>query len=143
MPDMRGEYNTRQKREMLGFLLSHEMMHFSVDEFVQAMEEQGVRVGRTTAYRFLEALSEQGGVRKYLSPTGQMLYQSVPVNENCDRHFHLMCSRCGCLLHVNCEMMQALNEHLMEEHRFRVDARQSVLVGLCQRCAEEEEHGAD
>ncbi len=141
---MRGEYSTRQKREMLQFLLEHEMMHFTVDEFVQAMEEQGLRVGRTTAYRFLESLSDQAGVRKYLSPTGQMLYQSVPAQENCDRHFHLMCSRCGCLLHVDCEMMQELIGHLRDEHDFRVDPRQSVLVGVCAKCAEEgRAHGAD
>ena len=140
---MRGEYNTRQKREMLQFLLEHELMHFTVDEFVQGLEEQGIHVGRTTAYRFLEALSDQNSVRKYLSPTGQMLYQSVPEQGNCDRHFHLMCSRCGCLLHVDCEMMRELVEHLQREHAFRVDARQSVLVGVCQKCAEVERHGAD
>ena len=140
---MRMEYNTRQKREMLQFLLEHEMMHYTVDEFAQALDEQGLKVGRTTAYRFLETLSEQGSVRKYLSPTGQMLYQSLPAGENCDRHFHLMCRKCGSLLHVHCDMMQTLNQHLMEEHAFRLDVRQSVLVGLCDRCAREEQHAID
>ena len=62
---MRGQYNTRQKREMLGFLQRHDLEPYSVDELVFCMQEQGEKIGRTTVYRYLEQLAEQGSVRKY------------------------------------------------------------------------------
>ena len=57
---MRGEYSTRQKRELLKFLKEHELENFSVDEVVLRLRERGASVGRSTAYRYLEALAEQG-----------------------------------------------------------------------------------
>ena len=54
---MRGEYNTRQKRELLRFLQERNMQHFSVDEVVFEMEDRGEKIGRSTVYRFLEQLA--------------------------------------------------------------------------------------
>ena len=43
---MRGEYSTRQKRELLKFLKEHELENFSVDEVVLRLRERGASVGR-------------------------------------------------------------------------------------------------
>ena len=51
---MRGEYSTRQKREMMQYLSGHGMEHYTVDGFVEAMKEEGVAVGKTTVYRFYD-----------------------------------------------------------------------------------------
>ena len=47
---MRGEYSTRQKREMMQYLSGHGMEHYTVDGFVEAMKEEGVAVGKTTGF---------------------------------------------------------------------------------------------
>jgi len=54
---MRREYNTRQRREMLAFLKRNDLQHYSVDDFVFEMEQQGEKIGRTTAYRFRETFA--------------------------------------------------------------------------------------
>ena len=90
---MRGEYNTRQKREMLAFLRQHDLEHYSVDELVFEMEEQGEKIGRTTVYRFLEQLAEQGRVRKYQSAQGVMQYQPIADSSECDAALHMMSTR--------------------------------------------------
>ena len=143
---MRGEYNTRQKREMLAFLRQHDLEHYSVDELVFEMEEHGEKIGRTTVYRFLEQLAEQGRVRKYQSAQGVMQYQHIADSSECDAHFHMMCKRCGRLYHVDCALMEELTHHIYSQHSFSVDPRETILVGVCGRCAggeEEAEHGVD
>ena len=55
---MRGEYNTRQKRDILSFLQQHDLEPYSVDDLVFEMQEQGEKIGRTTVYRHLESLAE-------------------------------------------------------------------------------------
>ncbi len=142
---MRGEYSTRQKREMLSYLKGHEMEPYSVDDLVFRMQEQGEHIGRTTVYRYLEQLAEQGSVRKYQNAQGVTQYQHVADSAACDSHFHMMCKSCGRLYHVSCELMDQLSQHIASEHNFRVDMRDTILVGVCARCAgrEEDPRGAD
>ena len=143
---MRGEYNTRQKRELLSFLKERGMRHFSVDDVVFEMQGRGERIGRSTVYRYLELLAEQGSVRKYQSVQGVTQYQHVEDAAHCDGHFHMMCARCGNLFHVDCRLMDTLARHLMEDHDFMLDPRETILVGVCGDCRDGGEaaaHGAD
>ena len=141
---MRGEYNTRQKRDILSFLQQHDLEPYSVDELVFEMQEQGEKIGRTTVYRHLESLSEQGRVHKYQNAQGVTRYQHVENADACDSHFHMMCKSCGRLYHVSCGLMKSLSEHIFTDHNFKVDTRETMLVGVCSRCeARGEKHGAD
>ena len=135
---MRGEYSTRQKREMLAYLKKHDMEPYSVDELVFRMQEQGERIGRTTVYRYLEQLAEQGSVRKYQNAQGVTQYQHIEDDSGCDSHFHMMCRSCGRLYHVSCDLMDALSKHIYTDHSFRLNLRETILVGTCARCAGEE-----
>ena len=139
----RGEYSTRQKRELLHFLKDHDLENFSLDDVILNLDRQGTQVGRTTAYRYLESLAESGSVRKYQNAQGVTQYQHVADESRCDGHFHLMCVDCGVLLHIDCELMAELSGHIRSEHGFLLDARKSVLVGLCERCAEKREERKD
>ena len=145
---MRGEYSTRQKRELLKFLKEHNLENFSVDDVVFRLQDQGAKIGRSTAYRYLEALAEQGNVRKYQNAQGITQYQHIEDDQCCSEHFHMLCKHCGTLLHVNCDLMASLTRHIAEEHGFALDSRETVLVGVCGRCAgnqerEAETHGID
>lgn len=144
---MRGEYNTRQKRELLKFLKERHLQHFSVDEVVFEMRDRGEKIGRSTVYRYLELLAEQGSVRKYAGVEGVTQYQHVEDAARCDDHFHMLCNRCGNLMHVDCALMRTMSQHLMEDHGFRLDPRDTILVGVCEKCrvagGEAVEHGAD
>ena len=131
---MRGEYNTKQKQEMTRFLAEHAMQSFSAEELVGSMEKEGVRVGHTTAYRFLEALCQQRAARKYLNAQGLARYQYLGEDADCDHHFHMMCRQCGDMFHVDCEMVSRLGRHMRAEHGFAIEPRESVLVGLCENC---------
>ena len=143
---MRAGYNTRQKRELLRFLKEGDLRHFSVDDVVFALEGKGEKVGRTTVYRYLEQLAAQGSVRKYQNAQGVTQYQHVGNAGACDGHFHMMCAKCGNLFHVDCVLMAKLSKHLMEDHDFALDPRETVLVGVCGTCrngGEARTHGSD
>lgn len=141
---MRGEYNTRQKREILSFLQQHDLEPYSVDDLVFEMQEQGEKIGRTTVYRHLESLTEQGRVHKYQNAQGVTRYQHVENADACASHFHMMCKSCGRLYHVSCRLMSDLSDHIFTDHNFKLDTRETMLVGVCSRCdAKGEKHGAD
>lgn len=136
---MRGEYSTRQKRELLKFLKEHDLENFSVDELTFRMQDQGTPIGRTTVYRYLEGLAEQGNIRKYQNAQGMTQYQHVEDQSRCGSHFHMMCKVCGALYHVDCRLMRSLADHVSQEHGFLLDPSETVLVGVCAKCAKSKE----
>lgn len=142
---MRGEYSTRQKRELMHFMKAHSLEHFSVDDVMFRLQGEGTSIGRSTVYRYLEAMAEQGAVRKYQNAQGMTQYQHVEDESRCAKHFHMMCKRCGALLHVDCDRMQSLMAHIAGEHGFELDPKETVLVGVCAKCAgrEGDVHGTD
>lgn len=140
---MRGEYSTRQKRELLGFLQEHDLENFSVDDVVFRLQDRGAKIGRSTVYRYLESLAEQGSVRKYQNAQGITQYQHVQDDGRCARHFHMLCRHCGALLHVDCALMESLSKHIADKHGFLLDPMETVMVGVCARCAQSEEANTD
>lgn len=132
---MRGEYSTRQKRELMKFMKAHSLENFSVDDVMFRLQGEGAHIGRSTVYRYLESMAEQGVVRKYQNAQGMTQYQHVEDESLCAKHFHMMCKSCGALLHVNCNLMQSLTAHIADEHGFTLDAKETVLVGTCAKCA--------
>ena len=131
---MRGEYNTKRKRDMLAFLTGNHMKHYTLDELTQAMHEDGIDAGKTTVYRFVEGLAEQGRVRKYQNES-EYYYQYIEDDSGCSGHLHLMCRECGALYHVDCALVGELISHIKHDHNFALDARRTVLVGVCGECS--------
>ena len=84
---------------------------------------------------------------KYPGVEGVTQYQHVEDAASCDGHFHMLCRQCGNLMHVDCELMGMMADHLMAEHGFRLDPRETLLVGVCEKCrkdgGEAVEHGTD
>lgn len=139
---MRGEYNTRQKRDMLAFLTGNNMKHYTLDELTREMHENGIIAGKTTVYRFMEGLAEQGRVRKYQNDNGSF-YQYIDNDDHCDSHLHLMCRECGALYHVDCDLVGTLVSHIRDDHGFALDARRTMLVGVCRECTAQMKEEAD
>lgn len=134
----RGVYNTKQKESILNYLSKRPMRRVSADELAHALE-----VGKTTAYRHLEALARAGATRKYIGGNGETCYQYVEDANACSRHSHWICTDCGEMLHIDCERMDELAKHMLSSHGFRLDAEKSVLYGRCASCLEEEKNGVD
>lgn len=133
MNRQRGSYNTRQKAQILEYIEAHPRMRLTVDELARTLE-----VGKTTVYRLLEAMSESGQVRKYQDADGATCYQYVRDTDACSRHSHLICTDCGELLHVDCELLQQLIDHVLDEHGFALNTEKMLLYGRCANCEKKE-----
>jgi Fur family ferric uptake transcriptional regulator len=92
-------------------------------------------IGQTTIYRRLEKLAAEGIVRKYVVGDGKSAcYQYVDNQTLCREHFHLICERCGALIHVDCDLLEEIRGHLLLEHRFRIDTLKTIFYGTCDAC---------
>ena len=59
---------------------------FTADGLAALLQEQGTPVGKATIYRYLEALVEQGMVRKYVMEGASACYQYIDAASACAQH---------------------------------------------------------
>ena len=132
-----GGYKTRQRTLITNILKENCDIHMTVDDIVFKLNGCGDNVGRTTVYRTLEKLVNEGKVRKYTAENESACFQYLSDGGRCHEHFHLKCTVCGELLHLDCQQVAALAHHILDEHGFSLDTGRTVLYGRCQKCGVE------
>ena len=132
----RGKYKTRQKEAVQAFFVSQPQQCFSAEEIYEHLTGQGMDVGKTTIYRAITNLCEEGVLRRY-APTGvgdAAYYQYNPCNHH---HLHIRCVSCGTLAHIDCNATALFCQHISSHHHFELDEGQTVLMGRCKQCTNE------
>ena len=130
-------YNTKQKDEILRCISGFGEAHFTAADVVSRLSAEGVSVGQATVYRFIDRLASVGKLRKYVvDGTTAACYQVINDghHESCREHFHLKCKVCGRLIHVECEELRKIAEHISKDHGFAVDSSKTVFYGVCKDC---------
>lgn len=128
-------YNTQQRERILGLLKENAGRHLTAEEIESAARREGRPVGKSTVYRYLDRLVDQGAVRKFIAEEGKSAcYQYTGADAPCVNHYHLKCSDCGALLHVECEFLDKVGSHVLEHHGFVLNGEKTVLYGLCRDC---------
>jgi Fur family ferric uptake transcriptional regulator len=130
------QYQTRQGQLILDYMKTLGGSHVTVNQLVSRFAAAGeTGISQTTIYRRLEKLLAQGKIRKYFLSDGEgACYQYVEEDQSCQEHFHLKCEVCGDLIHADCELLDTINEHLLADHDFRINALKTVLYGTCKKC---------
>lgn len=133
----KGGYRTKQREIILDYLKKCQSGHVTIDEVTDHLKSEGNKVGRTTIYRYMEKLTDEGFLRKYYIEEGcGACYQYQGKDSGCQSHFHLKCVKCGKLFHVSCDFLSQIEEHVFAHHHFRVDNSKTVLYGICEACNE-------
>ncbi len=129
-------YKTKQKTAIMQCIEGMADKHFTIDSLCEALFKNGETVGRTTVYRFVERLSNEGILRKFVMPQGESCcYQYVGEYNHCHEHFHLKCEKCGSLIHMDCDELDDLIAHIKSHHGFCLNPLKTIIYGICEGCA--------
>ena len=127
------KYHTKHKTTLLTFLEENKDQHLNIQEIQKALPTIPV----ATLYRLMDSLVNEGTVRKFIiGPNQFCCYQFSGCNHE-HHHFHLICERCGKLIHLECDEVNLLLEHIKVEHGFDVNVDKVNLYGLCEECEKE------
>ena len=129
-------YNTKQKAAIIKCVEDMNGKHFTVDSVCKQLSQSGEVVGRTTVYRCLEKLTEEGALRKYTAAAGESACYQLVNGHHCHEHFHLKCEKCGSLIHMECDELESIAEHIKSHHGFCLNPLKTVIYGVCEVCAE-------
>lgn len=130
-------YATASRKKILDFLKHNSERTVTVADVDRHLKENESEVNLTTIYRYLDKLEKEGTVIKYVAEKGgQTAYQYVESGHQCDEHLHLKCVECGSIIHLECDFMSEIAEHVLKDHGFRLQCKKSILYGTCKACQE-------
>ena len=56
-----------------------------------------------------------------------------------EEHLHLKCVSCGCIIHLECAFMDEIAEHVLKDHGFTLQCKNSIIYGLCRECRKKQD----
>lgn len=121
---LRDKYKTKQKEQLLEIIKKKDK-EFTVKDIYQELNGE---IGMTTIYRLIDNLAKEGIINK-----NENHYQYLE-HCDCDNHFYLKCNNCGRLIHVDCDCISEIMEHISKEHNFKPDKEKIIINGLCRKC---------
>ena len=105
----------------------------SAQEIYAALRSTGHKVGLSTVYRHLQALSDQGVADVIHTSDGETTYRFC--GDKGSHHHHLVCRGCGRAEEVAGRAVERWAEEIAAEHGY-VDVDHTIEVfGICRDCA--------
>ncbi len=98
-------YMTSHKKRILDFLIRNRSRHFTIEEIIDALSADCEKPGKSTVYRQISSLLSDGVIRRFEAPEQNCFVYQYAAGADCEHHFHLKCSRCGKLLHMECDQL--------------------------------------
>lgn len=138
-------YKTQQKKDLTDFLKAHSDRALTIDEIVENMKADPAfenAPGRSTVYRLMSKLVEEGSVTCFSKGGGSKAAYQIMGGEHCHHHMHMKCTGCGRLLHMSDEDSCKLLAQIKSLNNFDIDLSQTLLFGRCQGCLEGGKGGA-
>lgn len=121
-------YNTKQKQIILNIIKQYNT-NFTINDIYNKTNKS---VGLTTIYRLIDKLILDGLVNKYID--GNYTYYEYLGNCTNNNHFYLKCNKCKRLIHVDCDCISDLYNHIYKKHNFIMNKNKIIINGICDKC---------
>lgn len=130
-------YNTSQRKVLLDFMTANPERSLTIDEISEEIKSFCDNPpGRSTIYRLMPQLAEEGIVKKFVENTGDKATYQLMNGSCCHNHMHMKCVRCGRLFHMTDEESDRLLKAIRAFNDFDVDPGSTLLFGRCSGCLE-------
>lgn len=122
-------YKTKQK-DLIIDIIKTETHEFTIKDIYNKLNG---KVGLTTIYRLVDKLVDDNKLNKYIDKNNITYYQYL---EECnhDNHFYLRCKDCGEMIHIDCDCIKDLSNHILKKHKFYLKHEQIIMNGICDKC---------
>ena len=126
---MKEVYKTKQKDIILN-IIRQQKNSFTIKDIYKELKG---KVGLTTIYRLIDKLVEENKLNKTISIDNTTHYQYL---EECteENHFYLKCDKCGNMTHIDCDCIEELTSHIVQNHKFKPNKDHIIIDGICSKC---------
>lgn len=124
-------FRMTKTRESILKILSHHKEPISVPEILECLSHEDINVNKTTAYRELDFLLEQGMIHELDFGDRKKHYELADR----DHHHHLICENCNSIQDVEFEEdLKEEEENIAKTTGFQVKRHALEFFGLCKNC---------
>ncbi len=128
-------YRTKTTDVIMQFIQQNHEKGFTASELSAYLCAHDVKVNKTTVYRNLDKMTENGQLIKQKSLVADgFVYQTAEQSHHCEDHIHFQCCRCGSLIHLSDEKTAEYLRALSDDLGVLIDVHVSSLNGLCPQC---------
>lgn len=127
-----GSARVSAQRAVIARVVCEMRTAFTAEELHRAVADASPRIGLATIYRAISAMQEAGSVVTVGERNGSAL---LALCVRSGHHHHLVCTRCGRVLGVECPLGDAGSSETTREGHLVTD-HEVVLYGLCVGCRE-------
>lgn len=120
-----------RKTKSVNILLEEFNKNSSALSVIMLIERLSLKMNKTTIYRVLDKLEDDGVLHSFLGKNGNKWYakcSGCSDSEHHDTHPHFQCSNCG---KVDCLSTDILIPNIPNR---KVDTSQLLLQGKCEEC---------
>lgn len=118
-----------QQRENIKKGLEKFCIHPSAEELYIKLKPQNPNLSLATVYRNLNYLATKGEIKRIDGLSGQVHY-----DHNTCEHFHAICSECGNIMDLPCEMAEGVKKVLKNQNDFEITSYDILVKGVCKNC---------
>ena len=134
MNEARNEYNTKQRQALLDFFKAHREGQFTVAQIADAVCAEH-DIGKSTVYRLVAKMHSEGLLTRAGDDCSHAAkYGYVDGEHGCVEHFHLRCSMCGRVVHIEDKTTENAILSVLGNNNFTLDEGATVVVGKCKDC---------
>ena len=105
--------------------------HFTAEVLVKYFKNKEKRVSRATVYRSLPLLLEAGVIQKSAGEGKRDFYEKTDAKSH---HDHMVCLGCKRIIEFHSDALEALQEKLSREYKFKLVFHDHRLFGYCEKC---------
>jgi Fur family ferric uptake transcriptional regulator len=127
----RGRRLTAQRSLIWDALVERGDAHVSAAELADAVRARSPEVHRSTVYRTLDVLVEDGLVLRADLGGGRSYYELAAEHH----HHHVVCTGCGEIAHVHDDAIAAAVACVQAASGYRLARQELTFAGLCPACA--------
>ncbi len=136
--NMKIEYRTKARGLIVEYFKTHPDTRLTAKEIYDWLGDKIDGINRTTVYRNLDRMSDQGMLLKIKEPNSESwFYQFSEKHKSCNTHMHGQCSECGKIFHLDDKFVQEFEEKINFAYGLDVDAARTVIIGICKDCRDE------
>ena len=133
---MKKHRNSKQRQIILDAVMTR-CDHPTADQIYLDARAKDDKISRGTVYRNLGVLAERGEIQNVKAPAADRF------DSRLDRHYHLLCTRCGMVLDAPAPYHAEYDDAVARETGFRISRHRLTFEGLCPACRAKSEDETD
>ena len=114
--------------------------HVSADELYELVREADSKIGSTTVFRTLKALTDCGLAREVDLSDGRIRFERLYKRPH---HHHMVCVECNRTIEFLSPELEQIQTKIVSEYQFKPVQHRVQIYGVCQDCQNQREPGSE